>query len=305
ITPEVVSAERWLFTPGAAVRGPGGGGFGLPRGAAVGRNPAAGARIDFYFRQAPDSASPVTLELRDARDSLVRRFSTKPPPEGDTLRVTAGLNRFVWDLRYPGAHRFRGMVLWAGDTRGPVAVPGTYTVRLAAGTWNASRTFQVREDPRVTVPLADLQRQFDFLLRIRDRVSAANDAVKQIRDLVQQVEGVTTRVKGQAGAAPIRTQADSLKAHLQAVEREIYQVQNRSGEDPLNFPIRINNKLAALTGVVGSADAPPTDVSQAVFDALDAQLKTQLDRLNAIVTGEVPALNRLVAEQNVPAVIVQ
>jgi len=114
---------------------------------------------------------------------------------------------------------------------------------------------------------------------------------------------VTTRVKGQAGAAPIRAQADSLKAHLQAVEREIYQVQNRSGEDPLNFPIRINNKLAALTGVVGSADAPPTDVSHAVFDALDAQLKAQLDRLNAIVTGEVPAFNRLVAEQNVPAVI--
>ena len=155
------------------------------------------------------------------------------------------------------------------------------------------------------MPVADLQRQFDFLVRIRDRVSAANDAVKQIRDIVQQVEGVTTRVKGQAGAAPIRTQADSLKAHLQAVEREIYQVQNRSGEDPLNFPIRINNKLAALTGVVGSADAPPTDVSQAVFEALDAQLKTQLDRLNTIVTGEVPAFNRLVAEQNVPAVIVQ
>ncbi|HEY6060919.1 MAG TPA: glycosyl hydrolase [Gemmatimonadales bacterium] len=303
ITPEVVSAERWLFTPGEAQRGPGGGGFGAPR--AVGRNPAAGARIDFYFRQAPDSGTPVTLEVRDTRDSLVRRFSTKPPPEGDTLRVTAGLNRFVWDLRYPGAHRFKGMVLWAGDTRGPVAVPGTYTVRLAAGTWNASRTFQVREDPRVTVPVADLQRQFDFLIQIRDRVSAANDAVKQIRDLVQQVEGVTTRVKGQAGAAPIRAQADSLKAHLQVVEREIYQVQNRSGEDPLNFPIRINNKLAALTGVVGSADAPPTDVSQAVFDALDAQLKTQLDRLHAIVTGEVPSFNRLVAEQNVPAVIVQ
>ncbi|HSD32446.1 MAG TPA: glycosyl hydrolase [Gemmatimonadales bacterium] len=306
LSPEVVAAERWLFTPGDARRGPGGGGFGGGGGRApVGRNPAAGARIDFYFRQAPDSGTPVTLEIRDARDSLVRRFSTKPAPEGDTLRVTAGLNRFVWDLRYPGAHRFRGMVLWAGDTRGPIAVPGQYTVRLTAGSWSASRSFQVGLDPRVNVPVADLQRQFDFLVRIRDRVSAANDAVRQIRDLVQQVEGVTTRVKGQAAAAPIRTHADSLKAHLQAVEREIYQVQNRSGQDPLNFPIRINNKLAALTGVVGSADARPTDASLAVFDALDAQIKTQLDRLNAIVTSELPAFNRLVAEQNVPAVIVQ
>lgn len=303
ITPEVAAAERWLFTPGPALRGPGGGGFGAPRG--VGRNPPAGARIDFFFRQAPDSATPVTLEIRDARDSLVRRFSTKPAPEGDSLKVGAGLNRFVWDLRYPGAHRFRGMVLWAGDTRGPVAVPGTYTARIAAGSWNASRSFEVREDPRVTVPVADLQRQFDFLVTIRDRVSAANDAVKQIRDMVQQVEGVTTRVKGQAGAAAIRAQADSLKAHLQAVEREIYQVQNRSGEDPLNFPIRINNKLAALTGVVGSADAAPTDQSRAVFDVLDGQLRAQLDRLHAILTTDVPAFNRLVAEQNVPAIVVQ
>ncbi|HMA42453.1 MAG TPA: glycosyl hydrolase [Gemmatimonadales bacterium] len=305
ITPEVAAADRWLFTPGTALRGPGGGGFGLPRGAAVGRNPAAGARIDFYFRQAPDSATPVTLEIRDARDSLVRRFSTKPPPEGDSLKVSAGLNRFVWDLRYPGAHRFKGMVLWAGDTRGPVAVPGTYSVRLAAGSWSTSRTFAVREDPRVNVPAADLQGQFDFLVRIRDRVSAANDAVKQIRDVVQQLEGVTTRVKGQATAAPIRAQADSLKAHLQAVEREIYQVQNRSGEDPLNFPIRLNNKLAALTGVVGSADAAPTEQSRAVFAALDAQLQAQLDRLHAIVATDVPAFNRLVAEQNIPAVLVQ
>jgi photosystem II stability/assembly factor-like uncharacterized protein len=306
LMPEVTGAERWLFAPSVAQRGPGGGGFGGGGGRApVGRNPAAGAHLDFFFRQAPDSATPVTLEIRDARDSLVRRFSTKPAPEGDTLRVTAGLNRFVWDLRYPGARRFRGMVLWAGDTRGPVAVPGQYTVRLTAGSWSASRSFQVRLDPRLTVPVAALQRQFDFLVRIRDRVSAANDAVRQIRELVQQVEGVTTRVKGQAGAAPIRTQADSLKTHLQAVEREIYQVQNRSGQDPLNFPIRLNNKLAALTGVVGSADAPPTDASLAVFDALDAQLKTQLDRLHAIVTSEVPAFNRLVAEQNVPAVIVQ
>ena len=235
----------------------------------------------------------------------MRRFSTKPPPEGDSLTITAGTNRFVWDLRYAGAHRFKGMVLWAGDMRGPVAVPGSYTARLTAGTWSASRAFQVREDPRVGVSTADLQQQFDFLIRIRDRVSAANDAVKQIRDVVQQVEGVTARVKGQPSAGPIGAQADSLTAHLQGVERQIYQVQNRSGEDPLNFPIRINNKIAALTGVVGSADAAPTEQSRAVFDDLDAQLQHQLDRLRAILAAEVPAFNRLVREQDVPALIVR
>jgi len=304
ITPEVAAAERWLFAPGDARRGPGSG-FTPSRPVAVGKNAPAGARIDFYFRQVPDSATPVTLEIRDARDSVVRRFSTKPPPEGDSLRVTAGMNRFVWDLRYAGAHRFPGMVLWAGDTRGPVAIPGAYVARLSAGSWSASRTVEVEEDPRVTVAGADLQEQFDFLIRIRDRVSAANDAVKQIRDLVQQVEGVTARVKGQPSAGPVGAAADSLIAHLHAVEGEIYQVQNRSGEDPLNFPIRINNKIAALAGVVGSADAAPTDQARAVFDDLDAQLQHQLDRLRGILAAEVPEFNRTVKSQDVPALIVR
>jgi photosystem II stability/assembly factor-like uncharacterized protein len=304
ITAEVAAADRWLFAPGDAQRGPGAG-FSLPRSVPVGKNPPAGARIDFYFKQAPDSATPVTLEIRDSRDSLVRSFSTRPRPEGDSLKVAAGMNRFVWDLRYPGAHRFKGMIFWAGDTRGPVAVPGVYTVRLTAGSWTASRTFQVVLDPRTKVPPADLQQQFDFLVRIRDRVSAANDAVKQIRELVEQVEGVKARVKGQGPTGAIGAQADTLAAHLHAVEREIYQVQNRSGEDPLNFPIRINDKLAGLTGVVGSADAAPTDQSRVVFAELDGQLQRQLDRLHQILTVEVPAFNRLVKDQDVPAVIVR
>jgi photosystem II stability/assembly factor-like uncharacterized protein len=300
LSAQVTQADRWLFTPSDAWRRPGGG-FSPSRFMPMGENPPNGAVLDFSLKAAPDSTTPVTLEIRDARDSVVRVFSTRPAPEGDTLKVKAGMNRFVWDLRYPGAHRFKGMVLWAGDTRGPVAVPGTYTAKLSAGTWSMTRTFQVREDPRVRVAQADLQQQFDFLILIRDRVSAANDAVKQIRGLVTQLDGVIERVKGQDSARAITSRADSLKAHLTTVERAIYQVQNRSGEDPLNFPIRINNKLAALTGVVGSADARPTDQSRAVFQNLNAQLETQLDRLHQIVTEEVPAFNRLVKEQEIPA----
>jgi photosystem II stability/assembly factor-like uncharacterized protein len=301
---QVAQSDRWLFPPNDAWRRPGGG-FTPTRFIPVGKNPSAGAHIDFYLRALPDSSTPITLEIRDSRDSVVRRYSTHPAPEGDSLKVSAGLNRFVWDLRYPGAHRFKGMVFWAGDTRGPIAVPGTYRVTLAAGSWSASRSFQVREDPRVQVAMADLQRQFEFLIQIRDRVSAANDAVKQIRDVVQQLDGVAARVKGRDSADAITVQADSLKAHLGAVERAIYQVQNRSGEDPLNFPIRINNKLAALAGVVGSADAPPTDQSRAVFEDLNAQLQAQLDRLTQILSADVPAFNRLVKVQDVPAVIVR
>jgi photosystem II stability/assembly factor-like uncharacterized protein len=304
ITAEVALADHWLYTPSDAWRHPGGG-FTPSRFIPVGKNPPRGAVLDFYLRAAPDSTTPVVLEIRDGRDSLVRRFSTRPAPGGDSLKVTAGLNRFVWDLRYPGAHRFKGIVLWAGDLRGPLAVPGSYTVQVTAGGWSATRPFAVREDPRAKVTTADLRRQFDLLIRIRDRVSAANDAVKQIRDVVGQLDGVAARVKGDPHAGAITGPLDSLKTHLQAVERAIYQTQNRSGEDPLNFPIRINNKIAALTGVVGSADAAPTDQSVVVFDTLNAQLQVQLDRLQQVLTTELPAFNRLVRDQDVPAVILR
>ena len=228
------------------------------------------------------------------------------------------MNRFVWSLRYPDASRFPGMIFWAGGTQGPVAVPGTYKVRLAIGDWSETRPFVLKKDPRVAASQEELQAQFDFLIRIRDRVSAANDAVRRIREIKEQVKvaadrarqlpGATARAAGRAGAAgeagesDVVRLADSLTARLSAIESEIYQVRNRSNQDPLNYPIRLNNKLAALTGVVASADARPTDQSLRVFDELSAALEVQLGRLKAVVETDVPAFNRAVRDAGVPAV---
>jgi len=99
--------------------------------------------------------------------------------------------------------------------------------------------------------------------------------------------------------------ADSIKARLSAVEAEIYQVKNRSSQDPLNYPIRLNNKIAALTGVVASADAAPTDQSVRVFEDLSAALQVQLDRLKVVLDVDVPAFNKLVKDSDVPAVILR
>ncbi|HXI32884.1 MAG TPA: glycosyl hydrolase [Gemmatimonadales bacterium] len=300
LTPDVAKSERTLFTPSDAVRGPGGG-FDFPV-SGVGRNPPAGAWIYFYLKQKPDSE--VRLEIRDARDSVVQRWSTKPANPQDSLRLTAGLNRFVWDLSYPGAHRFPGIVLWAGGLGGPTAVPGAYKVRLSVGSWSDTKPFAVTLDPRVRYTAADLQKQFDFLVRVRERLSAANDAVKQIRDVTGQLDAAVARTKGQTGAAGIARQADSLKTKLGAIEREIYQTQNRSGEDPLNFPIRLNNRISALAGVAGSADAPPTASALTLFDELSQVLQVQLDALKGVLDKDVPAFNALVKQQDTPAVIV-
>src|SRR5213594_4877966 len=148
----VARATRFLYPPRTGYRMGLGGGFGGGGSGFVGagRNPPGGAVVFFYLKTAPDSATNVSLDFLDSRDSLVRRFTPKPgAPSPDSLKVRAGMNRFVWNLRYPDASRFQGMIFWAGGTAGPVAVPGTYKVRLTVGDWSQTQTFVVRGDPRL------------------------------------------------------------------------------------------------------------------------------------------------------------
>ncbi|HEV8382314.1 MAG TPA: glycosyl hydrolase [Gemmatimonadales bacterium] len=305
----VARATNFLYTPRTAYRRGLGGGFGGGGGGPIGagRNPPGGAVVFFYVKTAPDSTTDVRLDFLDGRDSLVRRFTPKPKSPTDSLKVRAGMNRFVWNLRYPDASRFQGMIYWAGGTAGPVAVPGAYKVRLTVGDWSQTREFTLRPDPRVKTTPEEYQRQFALLMRIRDRVSAANDAVRRIREVREQLDGAATRARGLPGDAGkrIAQQADSIKTRLAAVEEAIYQVKNRSSQDPLNYPIRLNNKIAALAGVVASADAAPTAQSEQVFEDLAAALQGQLDRLKAVLDTDVPAFNKLVKESDVPAIILR
>src|SRR5260370_41079717 len=147
----------------------------------------------------------------------------------DSLQVEVGLTRFVWDLRYAAAQRFKGLVFWAASTRGPLAVPGAYKARLSVGPLSETRAFSVVKDPRVPATAADLQKQFDLLARIRDRVSAANDAVQQVGDLKEQLDAVAKRARAlpDGNGAGLARQADSLRAKLGAVQETSYHVRNK------------------------------------------------------------------------------
>jgi len=264
-----------------------------------------------YLRAIPDSATAVTLEVLDSAGTLIRSWTTRPPSGADSLVVArvqrdslrAGMNRFIWNMRYPDAAGFQNLIMWAGRVTGPLAPPGRYQVRLTVGERSTTRAFRYVPDPRVRTSAADYAAQFDFLVRVRDRLSEANRAVVRIRDLKTQLDQVTQRAAGQSGEQAIRAQADTLRRRLSAVEEEIYQVRNRSSQDPLNYPIKLNNRIAALAGVAASADARPTDQAVEVFGILSGLLQAQLDRLEQIVQTDVPAFNQLVRDSNVPALI--
>ncbi len=215
------------------------------------------------------------------------------------------MNRFIWDMRYPDATKLKGAILWAGSTRGPLAVPGTYQARLKVGDKILTKSFEIKKDPRVPATIADLQEQFDLLIKIRDKVSQAHEAVQNIRDIRKQVNSVVERVKGQAGADTIASVAKSLKEKLKAIEEKIIQVKAKARQDVLNYPIKLNNKLAALASVVASADAKPTKQAYEVFDDLSSRLDAQLAKLNEIIEKDIPAFNQLVREQEIPAVFLR
>ncbi|MDQ1708201.1 MAG: hypothetical protein QOJ88_1412 [Pyrinomonadaceae bacterium] len=226
---------------------------------------------------------------------------------GRQPRVTTdvGLNRFVWDLHYADSVRFPGMILWAGEMRGPRVAPGNYQVRLTVDGQTTTETFAVKPDPRLHVTAADFAKQLEFGLKLRDKVTETHNAIIQIRDVRKQVDDLLKRVMGQPSYKVINDAASALKKNLASVEDSLYQTKNQSSQDPLNYPIRLNNKLAALAGVVSSADAAPTDQSYAVYDELVVQIDAQLGRLVQIMKTDVPAFNQLVRDQNIPAVTVK
>ena len=168
-----------------------------------------------------------------------------------------------------------------------------------------TQSFEVKKDPRVATTQEEFAKQFELLTKIRDKFNETSDAVLLIRDVRKQIDDITNRTKDQPGGKAIADAAKALKARLTAVEEELYQTKNQSSQDPLNYPIRLNNKLAALAGVVAEADAAPTDQSFVVFSELAAKTDDQLRKLAEVMRTDLPAFNKLVREQDVPAVIVK
>jgi photosystem II stability/assembly factor-like uncharacterized protein len=201
----------------------------------------------------------------------------------------AGLNRFTWDMRYPPAKTFEGMVLWSGDTQGPEAVPGAYSVRLTADGKTATEKLILEKDPRLdSVTIADLAEQFTLALKIRDDLTQSNEIVIVVRELKRQMDD---RLKSNSDAA-LKASLDSFREKLSAIEEEVYQVQNRSGQDPLNFPIKLNNKIAALGASVEHGDGKPTTASYEVYKLLNGKLAEQQSRLDALLKSTLPSVNK-------------
>jgi len=291
LKPEFAAESAHLFRPAPAVRS------------------VSQANIDYYLKQATDK---VEVQILDGDGELVRSFIGSAeeekkrkaaaaeadadgegfgPPRTQPPTRNAGLNRFTWDLRYPGAKTFEGEIMWgARPEQGPAAPPGEYHARLLVNGAMQTEKLRVVKDPRIpNVTNADLTEQFKLASQVRDKVTEADEMVIRIRALKKQLKDRTDKAK----SPDLNAAAERLEAKLTAVEEDVYQVRNRSNQDPLNFPIKLNNQLAALARSIETGDAKPTDSSYVVFKELTARLDALKAKLDEALRTNLSQVNDL------------
>ncbi|MXW15354.1 MAG: glycosyl hydrolase [Rhodothermaceae bacterium] len=255
----------------------------------------ASVNLRYWFREAPDS-STTKLEILESDGTLIKSFSAG----GDDLQIEAGMNVFSWNTRYEDAESFDGLIMWAGNVRGPRAAPGTYRARLVTGEDSLETTFELRKDPRSGSSVEDLQMQFEFLIGIRDKLSEMHRAIKDIRAVRSQIRRVISNLDEEH--ADIKDAAEALIKKITAIEEMLYQTKNQSRQDPLNFPIRLNNKLAAVASNAAIGDFRPTDQAVEVRDELVRQTDIELEALQVIFETDLPDLNEMIWQENIPAI---
>ncbi len=287
-----------------------------PANAPVPPKSAAPGETGEAAKNAPATPELVTLEILDLKGQVVRKYPPKtqpgeeagddegfgrPPERG--LPTEAGLNRFVWDMRYEGATRVPRSPLWAGNTDGPQALPGAYQVRLTVNGKQYTAPLEIVPDPRLKVTRQDMEKQFELLMKVRERVTQTHETVNQIRDIRAQITALNKRLENQPQAKTVADAGKQLDKKMTEVEEVLIQTKARSNQDVLNYPIRLNNYLVALGGVVDSADSAPTQASYEVFDMLSKQVDEQLAKWKQVLGTDVPAYNEVVRKMEVPAII--
>jgi hypothetical protein len=299
--PRVAYRERWpLF---------------FERRQPIGENPPTGAILYYYLPTVPKGT--VSLEIMDSQGKLVRRFSNEEKKEAETppewpdqtppeekIPTDAGLNRFAWDLRAKGATPLAGEPGAEFRNLGPIVLPGKYSVRLTAEGKSYTQPLELKVDPRVKISPEDLQKQADLEQKILAQVSAIHEAVTSIREVRTQVRGLDKRLGEDSRYRSLVSSANDFDKKSFEVEGKLLQVNAKSSESNLNYPVLTDERLHSLLFSVDSADAPPTDQQIQVFESLQQESQPLLAQVHDLMTKDLVALNDQINKQSIPVIYV-
>jgi photosystem II stability/assembly factor-like uncharacterized protein len=279
----------------------------------MGSNPPAGVVLYYWLAEELAEDSGLSLEISDMDGNVIRTFTAKPP-EGEgpdepilgdddrKLDTGSGLNRFVWDMHYPSVEKFKGLVLWNRSLDGEKAIPGTYQATLKLGEIQQSVSLEVRADPRLDISPEAYRAQFEFVSGINRKLTETHRAITRLREAKSQLGAIEKRIEGDDGYAELIKSASGLQEKLGAIEATLYQTKMESPQDPLNFPIRLNDKLAGLMSLSALGTHPPTNAAIAVRDELVEAIDGQLNQLESVMSVDLADFNRQAAEAGLEAV---
>ncbi len=296
--------DVYLFKPQVSYRTPG---FQFKKVKGAGMNHPGGVTLHYYLKELPDT-SEVKLSFLEADGSLIKAYSTKANPDNyqeknEKLEPKAGGNTFTWNMSYEDAKKFEGMILWWASLAGPKAVPGNYKVQLSVGDQVLEQAFTIAKDPRTSTSDAEFKKQFDFIKSIGDKLTESHTAIINIRDVRKQMDTYIGRLPKEDQYQDLRDAATAIDSTLTSVEKTLYQTKNRSGQDPLNFPIRLTNKLASLNSMTRNGDYPPTDQAIAVRDELISKIDAQLKIYQSVIDQELPKFNKMIRDKQIDAIM--
>ncbi|MEC7877548.1 MAG: glycosyl hydrolase [Bacteroidota bacterium] len=262
----------------------------------AGKNHHNGVKVFYNINQSliNDSAS-VSLEFFDSNKKLIKRFSSDD--KKNKLVLNGKKNSFVWNMRYDDAKGFDGLIMWAASLRGPKAAPGEYSVKLNVDKESIETNFTILKDPRSMSSNNDLKEQFDFLISIRDKINTIHKSIEEIRSTRNQLNNLKDKLD--ENHTEINGMIDEINTKISKIEKNLYQTKNRSGQDPLNFPIRLNNKLAHLTSVASVGNYKPTDQMYNVRDELLILIDKELESWKSIKSTDLERLNTTIIKNNI------
>ena len=309
------TAQMLLYQPQTVVR------LHLPeaieRRGPVGDDPPLGAILDYYFKTAPQDE--VKLEIFDSAGKLVRGLSSREkkemeqPPEWPdqikevtTIPASAGMNRYAWNLRWEPPVKIPGAFYTGNGPEGPMALPGKYMVKLTTGSQSQSHPLEIVQDPRVkNVTQADLQKQFELLLQVRDANTDLHRSVNQVRELRGQLKALQQRFANDPRMKPVLEQAEALDKKMTPVEERLIQVNMKGSEGNLAFPNMLNEQYDSFRSSVEAGDNAPTQQQAEVARMLRGQLDQQLAAWKQILSADLPAFNALIKKSDMPALYLQ
>ena len=319
LSQEIINKNFYLFKPDKSYRMHQSGGWGRVNTKLVGENHPNGVIINYYIKNLKEN-DKVRIDILDSENKIIQSYSNKNLDDTEnndskpvlsnsqdidyaltgmnikSLKVKSGGNRLIWDMRYPGFTSFDGMVLYSSPNVGPKAIPGNYNVKMYYNDDIINQDFTIVKDPRISNTLDDYEEQFNFLIDVRNQVSRANQAIIDIREGRENLNFIKKQVNKNDQLLDLINEFDQ---KITVIENNIHMTKNRSRQDPLNYGIRINNRLAFLMADSQRGDYPPTDQSKGFFKEIKKELDTELINLNKLLLEYTETINRKIEENNI------